>query len=169
MILVGLFFVGGCSKSSNNNSSGKDSIYYSPWQSLSMSPTDAGDTIYAGNITAPSITAAVVSHGAVVTYLGAPGYPNTGDTAAESAVDFGLYTTLIPGNIQLSSYGLDNDLSTNNSGFLFRYVVIPGTVLASTSLGSFTQQQLSKMSFTELQKAANTPVQNASGAKPVTP
>jgi hypothetical protein len=165
--IVGLFPMVGCNKT--NTTVVKDSVYYSPWMSIAMSPTDAGDTIYEGSISAANVTASIVSGGAVVTYLGEPGYPSTGDTAAETALDFGLYTTLTPGSIQLTSYGLDNDFSTLVSGLVFRYVVIPGTVLATTSLRNYTQQQLSKMSFTDLQKAANTPVLSTSGAKPVTP
>lgn len=117
---------------------------------ITMSATDAGDTAFTGTVSASNITAAIVSGGAVLTYLGEPGYPAAGDTAAESAVDFGLYSTLVPGSIELESFGYENDFSTVNSGFLIRYIVIPGNVLATTGL---TRQQLKSMNFTEVTKA----------------
>jgi hypothetical protein len=144
---IGAVSMFSCSKSNNNSTSTKDTVYYSPWLTITMAPTDAGDTAFAGTISAASITATILSNGAVITYLGEPGYPSTGDTAVESAVDFGLYSTLVPGSIQLQSFGYGNDFSTSNSGFVFRYVVIPGTVLETTGL---TRQQLKSMSYTEV-------------------
>lgn len=143
----------GCTKNNNSTTVVKDSVYYSPWTTIAMSPTDAGDTIFTGTISASHITASIVSSGAVLTYLGEPGNPATGDTAAESTVDFGLYTTMVTGSIQLLSFGAGSDFSTSNSGFVFRYVVIPGTVLATTKL---TPQQLKAMNYTEVTKLLNT-------------
>jgi hypothetical protein len=151
--VIGLFSVIGCSKSNNTTTVVKDSVYYSPWLNISMSPTDAGDTAFTGTISASRVTATIVSSGAVLTYLGEPGTPSTGDTAAESAVDFGLYTSLVPGSIELLSLGYGADFSTDNSGFVFRYVIIPGTVLETTKL---TPQQLKSMSYTEVTKLLNT-------------
>jgi hypothetical protein len=152
-IVIGLFSMIGCTKNNNSTTVVKDSVYYSPWTTIAMSPTDAGDTIFTGTISASHITASIVSSGAVLTYLGEPGNPATGDTAAESTVDFGLYTTMVTGSIQLLSFGAGSDFSTSNSGFVFRYVVIPGTVLATTKL---TPQQLKAMNYTEVTKLLNT-------------
>jgi len=156
--VIGLFSLIGCSKSSNSTTVVKDSVYYSPWMTIAMLPTDAGDTAYGETVSASNITAAIVSGGAVLTYLGEPGYPSTGDTAAESAIDYGLYSIIVTGGIQLSSFGYGNDFSTNNSGFLFRYVVIPGTVLATTKL---TPQQLKSMNYTEVTKLLGTVTKQA--------
>ena len=144
--VIGVFSLIGCSKS-NSSTSTKDSVYYSPWLTITMAPTDAGDTAFTGTISASSITASVVRGGAVMTYLGSPGFPSAGDTAAESAVDYGLYSSFVLGSIDLLSFGYGNDFSTSNSGFVFRYVVIPGTILETTGL---TRQQLSKMNYTEV-------------------
>ena len=146
-LAIGVVSMVSCSKSGSTTITTKDSVYYSPWMTISMSPTDAGDTAYVETISASSVTAAVVSGGAVLTYLGEPGYPSAGDTAAENAIEFGLTTTLIPGSIELESYGYLNDFSTGNSTLLVRYVVIPGTVLETTGL---TRQQLKSMNFTEV-------------------
>lgn len=155
VIVIGLFSLVGCSKSGSTTVV-KDSIYYSPWLSITMLPTNAGDTTFAENVSASTVTASVVHSGAVLTYLGEPGYPAAGDTAAESAIDFGLYATLVTGSIQLTSFFAD--FSTSNSGLVFRYVVIPGTVLATTKL---TPQQLKSMSYTEVTKLLGTRTKNA--------
>jgi hypothetical protein len=125
-----------------------------------MAPTDAGDTIYTGTVSASHITASIVHSGAVLTYLGIPGDPAAGDTAAESAIDYGLYTTLVTGSIQLTSLGYLNDFTTSTGpyGFVFRYVVIPGTVLATTKL---TPQQLKSMNYAEVTKLLGTVTKNA--------
>lgn len=158
VILVGLFALVSCSKSNNSTTVVKDSVYYSPWLTIAMAPTDAGDTIYTETISASHVTASIVRGGAVISYLGEPGFPATGDTAAESATDFGLFTTVAPGSVELSSFGLGNDFSTSNSGLVFRYVVIPGTVLATTKL---TPQELKSMSYTEVTKLLGTGTKNA--------
>ncbi|HLZ88190.1 MAG TPA: hypothetical protein VKQ52_13140 [Puia sp.] len=152
--LSSLFSVVGCKKTTTNVV--KDSVYYSPWLTISMKATDAGDTAYYQDITAKTVTAAVIRSGAVLSYLGSPA---SGDTTVAPASDYGLYQLLNVGNIEIESFGYLNDFSTSNSSLLYRYVVIPGNVLASTSLKNFSQQQLSKMTFTDIQKAASTPVQ----------
>jgi hypothetical protein len=155
----------GCSKSNNNSTSTKDSVYYSPWLTIVMSPTDGGDTTFTGTISASNITAATVRGGAVLTYLGEPGFPNAGDTAAESAVDFGLYSTLVPGSIQLLSFGFGNDFSTSNSGFVFRYVVVPGTVQVTDESGavhSYTASQLKLLNYQSVAKILNLPGRSSS-------
>ena len=148
--VIGFFSLIGCSKSNNNNnSSGKDSIYYSPWMTITMLPTDAGDTIYEENISAPALTSAVAADGAVVGYLGEPGFPSTGDTTVESAIDFGLYTSFTTGSIGLTSFGYLNDFSTSNSSFLYRYVIIPGNVLTTKGL---TPKQARSLTYAEITK-----------------
>jgi len=146
--VIGFFSLIGCSKSNNNNnSSGKDSIYYSPWLTITMQPTDAGDTIYEENISAPALTSAVAADGAVVSYLGEPGFPSTGDTTNETALDFGLYTSFVPGTITLTSLGYLNDFT--NYGFLYRYVIIPGNVLTTKGL---TPKQARSLTYAEITK-----------------
>jgi hypothetical protein len=156
----------GCKKTTTTQVVSKDTVYYSPWMTISMNPTDAGDTAYTETVSASSITASVLSGGAVLTYLGSPGYPNAGDTAAESAVDFGLYSTLLPASIELESYGYMDDFSTDVSQFLFRYVVIPGTVLETTGL---TRTQLKSMNFTEITNVLNKASKQASSPAITTP
>jgi len=156
-ILVGIFSVtfSSCKKTTTNNIVSKDSIYYSPWVQISMTlqVQSNGDSLYFDNITAPAITAKVISQGAILGYYGYP--TQSGDTAMFDEAEYGSIAgvTYAPGSIQIEGY--DVDLSYNNNGFLFKYVVIPGSILAGTSLNGMTQQQLSKMSFTDIQKAIN--------------
>ena len=64
--------------------------------------------------------------------------------------------------IELQSYGYKRDYSTTNSGYIYRYVVIPGSVL-TTTLKDFSKDQLKKMSFTDIQKMISPSAQGVSG------
>ncbi|HEV2479582.1 MAG TPA: hypothetical protein VGS79_07950 [Puia sp.] len=153
-ILVGMFSVTSCTKKTTNTTVVQDSIYYSAWTPLSMTQSipAAGDTLYIQDITAPKITANIISKGAVVSYYGF--VTQSGDTAVFDEAEYGYQAgvTFAVGLIEVTGYNVD--LSYNAGGFLFRYVVIPGNVL-TTSFNGMTQQQLNKMSFTDLQKVIN--------------
>ena len=143
--VVTLISVGGCTKNTNNTYQTKDSVYHSAWTTLSMTASN-GDSLYTEDFTAKAVTASIVRSGAVLCYVG--GVLSSGDTAASPAVDYGLYSTFALGAIEVQSFGYKNDLS----GYLFRYVVIPGNVL-TTTFKNFSQDQLKRMSFTDVQKA----------------
>ena len=157
-----LFSVVSCTKNNNTTTVEKDSIYYSPWIKLSMTPTDAGDTAFYQVLSASHVTQNVLSTGAVLSYIGEVGVPNAGDTAVVDLLAANGTQFLTVGQIEIDSYYVDLSYSTN-APYLYRYVVIPGSILATTSLHNLTQQQLQKMSFTEIQKAASTPLQTSSG------
>jgi hypothetical protein len=151
-----MFSVTSCKKTTNNTTVVQDSIYYSAWSTLSMTQdvVSAGDTLYIQDITAPKITASVVSKGAVVAYYGY--VSQSGDTAVFNEAELGYESgvTFAVGLIEVTGY------NTDLSGALFRYVVIPGNVL-TTSFNGMTQQQLNKMSFTDLQKTINSAKQTS--------
>ena len=98
-----------------------------------------------------AVTQAIVSDGIVLGYLGAP--TSSTDTAAALAAEYGVYTTYAVGSVTIDSNpGDDNgagDISTSTSGFFFRYVVVPGSVLATNNL---TKQQAKSMSYTAITK-----------------
>jgi len=154
-IATGLVSSIGCKKSNNTTVvGGKDSIYYSPWITLNMgfSQIDpgTGDSAFEQVIAAKTVTAAIVSHGVVLTYV-VQGLTNNGDTVVSNAESI-LNPFLYVGSIDL--YGL-----ADFSGALFRYVVIPGNVLTTTSFKDYSVAQLKKLSYTEvngLLKAAAT-------------
>ena len=155
IFVIAMFSVTSCTKKTTNNTVVQDSIYYSAWTPLNMTQEipAAGDTLYLDEIAAPAITAKIISQGAVLGYYGYP--TQSGDTLISPESDYGLYAeiNITVGNIEVE--GFNTNLSYNAGGFLFRYVVIPGNVLASTSLKGMTQQQLNKMSFSDVQKAIN--------------
>ena len=161
--MIGMISLIGCTKTTNNTTVVKDSIYYSHWTELNTQlQVDAqNDSLYVQSITAPSITASIISSGAVIGYYG---YPNgSGDTAMFSEAEMSLIVPtqmlVSPGTIQILSVG---DLSYSaQAGYLFRYVVIPGDVLAGTSMNGMTQQQLNKMSFSDVQKAISSAKQTS--------
>ena len=127
---------------------------------------DSKDSVYYEDFSNKHITASVLSHGAILGYLG---YVNSsGDTIAESPYDFssfGVGQVFSVGAIEVFS-PYPNDLTYSASqgyGYLYRYVIIPANVLSNSSLKNLTQQQLQKMSFTDVQKAAQAG-QSASGS-----
>jgi hypothetical protein len=123
-----------------------------------MTPTD-GDSLYYQDFSASKITQSVLSTGAVIGYIGVPSSPNAGDTSITELYYWGAAEILSPGSLEVDASGYQNDLS----GLLYRYVVIPGSILTTTALHNLTQQQLQKMNFSDLQKAANTPLKGTSG------
>ena len=162
-LVIGMFSVISCKKTTTNNTVVQDSIYYSKWTPLLMTQEvdpSSGDTFYVQNITASAITANVISHGAILAYYGFPS--STSDTTVLSEAYMvgaaGTGLAFSPGEISITS-GADLTY-TSSSGYLFRYVVVPADVLA-TSFSGMTQQQLNKMSFTDLQKAINTTKQTS--------
>jgi hypothetical protein len=69
------------------------------------------------------------------------------------ASEYGVYTTYDVGSVTIDSYPADEggtgDWSTSTTGFLYRYVIVPGSVLATNNL---TKQQAKSMSFTQITK-----------------
>lgn len=161
------FFVTGCSKNNSNtpSSSSTDSVLYTNWAPLNMSGfvDNNADTFFAETIIAHSITSAVVEHGAVLTYL-----MNTdanGDTLTVAANT--VMTQLIyPDSIYLESDPpfIDSSSAVDYSGFNFRYVVIPGKILTTRSVGvgsgqgaTYTASQLQNMSYADVARIFNIP------------
>ena len=153
-----VFSVVSCTKNNNTTTVEKDSIYYSPWVTLAMTAAD-NDSLYYQDFTTSKITPSILSTGAVISYIGVPAQPSAGDTSVTDLIYWNAVQILSPGALEVDASGYLNDLS----GLLFRYVVIPGSILTTTSLHNFTQQQLQKMSFTDLQKAASIPLKTSSG------
>jgi hypothetical protein len=131
---------------------------------MSYSTTDSD---YEQSISAPILTQKVLSTSVILGYVGI--ITNTSDTATENASEF-FDQGFDIGQIELFS-GVD--FSTVTTGFLYRFMVIPGNTLTSTALHNYTRQQLEKMTFKDIQNAINTPVQGTSSgistAKPATP
>jgi hypothetical protein len=169
-----VFLMTGCSKGSQGpagpaGASGSDSVLHSAWITLSMTQNvDANsDTFYTQTITASALTSSVLSSDVVVSYVGVPGSGPNGTTGTDTLVvnvsdvytlTGGGYITqdLLPGIIELTS---NFDLSGN----LYRYVVIPSSVLTTSIFKQYTKDQIRSMDFNTITKLIN-----ASTTKPVT-
>jgi hypothetical protein len=153
---IGFFSIVGCSKSNNSTpASNSDSVYSSGWLNISMTiQTDQyGDTAYTETFTNSAITAAVVNDGIVLSYLGySTTSGSTTDTIAEQALEYNVLTNFQVGSVTIESFPIDDggygDLGAD--GLMYRYVIVPGSVLTTTGL---TRQQLKSMKYTEVTSA----------------
>ena len=159
-----------CKKTTTNNTVVKDSIYYSPWIAMSMQ-FDGTDSVYFESFTNSKLTASVVSSGAVLTYYGYPS--GTGDTVVLDQSTMALYTfsqvAFTVDSIEVQTpYPYDLTYSASQgAGYLFRYVIIPANVLSSTAYKNLSRDQLNHLSFTDVSKALNEPVEgNKAGTQP---
>lgn len=159
VLFLSLFSVSSCKKTYNTVV--QDSIYYSPWIPFNMK-FDSQDSIYYQDFTAKKLTAKVISNGVV---LGYGGYPAGKDTVIQSISEltalYGVQQVLWTDTIEVQSFA--NLTYTATSGLLYRYVIIPGNVLATTSLKNMSYQQLSKMKFTDIQQAIRKPEDASTG------
>ena len=157
--LASLFSVSSCKKTYNTVV--QDSIYYSPWIPFKMN-YDSQDTLYFQDFAAKKLTAKVISNGVV---LGYGGYPAGKDTVIQSLSEltaiYGVQQILWADTIEVQSFF---DLTyTATNGLLYRYVIIPGNVLATTSLKNMSRDQLNKMKFTDIQQAIRKPEDASTG------
>jgi hypothetical protein len=138
---------GGCKKTYTTVVQSKDSVFSSGWQEITTTYVSS-DSAYEATITNSAITQSIVSDGVVLAYLGYVSSAN--DTVGELAGEDGVYTLFTVGSLQvISPYG---DLTYSNSGFFFRYVIVPGSVLATNNL---TKQEAKSLSYTEITKLAS--------------
>jgi len=160
--------MGGCKKTTENITQGTDSVYSSGWfaPTLSVTTDQFGDTSYEALVTNAALTSSVVSNGVVLAYIGAVGNLTSStsqDTVAELATDYGVYTTVQVGTLLVQSLPTDDGGIGDfpQYGFFYRYVIIPGSVLATTGL---TPQELKSMSFTEVTQALGKAKKSGSAA-----
>lgn len=143
---------GGCKKTYTTVVQSKDTVSTSGW--LTISDTiyydNVGDTVYQETFTNSRVTQAIVSDGIVLGYLGAA---SGGDTAAALASEYAVYTTYDVGSVTIDSYPADENGTGDWTGSLFRYVIVPGSVLATNNL---TKQQAKSMSYTAITKLLST-------------
>jgi len=138
-----------------NGTNGTDSVLHSAWITLATTVdtfTNNGnpDSIFVDTIPATSITQAIIDSGLVVTYVqnlfnNDGSIVNTLTYAGFMEVDF------LVGQINI-------EVLSDISGAQFRYVVIPGSLLASSVFKGYTKQQIRTMDFataTKLTAEAN--------------
>jgi hypothetical protein len=147
----------GCKKTYNTTTVKTDSVFYSPWLTLNMQVffDNNGDSIYIQDFTTKNLGASVLTKSLVIGYLGFPNSNGT-DTIAENASEFAptFETVFLTDTVEVSS--VNYNFSTANSGYFYRYVIVPANVVST-----YSPADLKKISFTDLSKALNTPLQGA--------
>ena len=149
----------GCKKGDTGpvGPAGPDSVQYSKWTVLNMSPMDAGDTSFFEDFTVPALTQKILSKGAVLGYIGY--VSQSQDTVVEN-VSEAMAQLLAVGTIELQSYYVDF-----SQYFFYRYVIIPGSVSISSLPGSgsgqtYTVDELRKMSYLQVSQLLGMPTKN---------
>lgn len=132
-----LLSVAGCKKTYTTVV--KDSVYYSPWQSIALKFVSAGattaDSVFNQTVTAKSITQAVLDKGSVLVYI------TDGSGSYAEAANQGFIVVLAVGQIYLQTN------FTVPSSWKFRYVIVPGNVA--------TQSQTRHLSYSDASKLFN--------------
>jgi hypothetical protein len=147
--VAGIISMIGCTKNNTTTVYTKDSVFTSNWTTLAMDSSSATNGAWEQTISAPAVTASILDNGVV---LGYGAYVSSGtDTVVEQAIEFDLYQTFSVGSIFLQA-GFDN------SGLFYRYVIVPGSVLAGTKM---TPQELKSMTYTEVTKLLSTTAKQA--------
>jgi hypothetical protein len=143
---------GGCKKTYTTVVQSKDTVSTSGWLTIndSVYVDNLGDTSYQETFGNSHVTQAIVSDGIVLGYLGEA---SGGDTIAALASEYAVYTTYAAGSVTIDSYPEDDNGSGDWTGSLFRYVIVPGSVLATNNL---TKQQAKSMSYTAITKLLST-------------
>jgi hypothetical protein len=160
--VIFLYSATSCKKTTNNTTVVKDSIYYSPWNTISMS-FDNTDSFYYQDFNNSRITPSIIRSGAILGYFG---FPGQSDTSIQSAAEFDYIAVSELIGVGVLELQTATDISTSQTGALYRYVIIPGNVLATSSLKGMTKEQLNKMKFTDIQKALNNAQSSAAGNQP---
>ena len=148
--IIGLFSLISCSKSNNNTVTTPDSVFTSPWITLVMDSNSNTFQDWEELITAPAITSAILDDGVVLGY-GAYLDANN-DTVVSAAIEYDIFQTFYVGNISL-------DAGANDNGLWYRYVTIPGHVLATKGL---TPVQARSLNYAEITKLFPPAAKNAS-------
>lgn len=150
--IVALISFSSCSKGSKGDTgpagpAGPDSVFYSAWATLNAQGglDQQGDSLYQEGISASVITQDILDKGVVLTYVGV----GSGSTVTDiEPADNYLETDIEVGGIYLFS------TSNFTNEFEFRYVVIPGTILANdAAFKGLTPGQIKKMPYADLNTA----------------
>jgi hypothetical protein len=156
------FMVIGCSKGNTGPAgpAGNANVLHSAWITLSTT-FNATDSDYEESLTASAITSAIIDSGVVLSYLGIPGgAPNGTDTAVFSISE--ASTLISPISQELYVGGIYIYALSDYTGYLYRYVIIPGSVLTTGAFKQYTKAQIKTMSYSTIQKLIGTSVTSTS-------
>jgi hypothetical protein len=151
IIIMGMV---GCSKGSTGPAgpagpAGPDSVLYSSWITL-KSPYTNTDSLYDDTLTAPSITKRIIDSGVILSYIQYTDANNIVHIQPMASLGSIIFEDFTVGKINLASPNV------NLTGFLYRYVVIPGSKKTnSTTPGKvkgYTPEELKAMSYEQAQQ-----------------
>jgi hypothetical protein len=128
---------------------GPDSVLHSAWTQviLSMGVDANNDTFYSQNIAAASITQNVLDSSLIM------GYISYLDSAGQESIfnaSESFNITYSVGNVLLVDYF--GDLSYYNTGYSFRYVIVPGSILTNAAFKQYTKAQIKTMTYSQLEQ-----------------
>jgi hypothetical protein len=142
---------------------GPDSVYYSAPITLSSTQTidSSGNTVFVDTISAPELTASLVNTSTLEGYLDYP--TGFGDSSYIPAGYLNLEQFPEVGKIVLEAGG-------SFSGWIYRYVIIPGGVSISSANGKtvISPAALARMDYNTLMADLGVPVSSGKGAIKVT-
>lgn len=155
--LVVMLAIVSCSKTGSTGPAGPkgpagpDSVLHSAWISLNT-PLNTNDSLYEAVITASGLTSDILDNGVVLSYIGFPGSGTSGtDTAVFSISEASNLVAPISQALYVGE--IDLFAISDYSGTLYRYVLIPGTIVTNGIAGKkYTKQDLQKMSYADIQK-----------------
>jgi hypothetical protein len=151
VIVIGML---SCSKGSTGPAgpagpAGPDSVTYSPWITLNT-PFSTTDSFYEQNLTATSVTKAIIDSGVILTYI------NLNQTAGQyDVIPISSFSNEM---VESYSVGLINIIARDDfTGYSYRYVTIPGSVKAATNaadrkIKGYTIKELKAMPYAQVQQ-----------------
>jgi len=159
LVAFSIFLFTGCSKDGMQGPAGQDAtVYYSEWITPSAWSGTSGDWYF--DVNAPDITENIVEKGVVLAYVSLAGdlYDATSVRPLPAYAVGANWSFLIHqyGSIEFTC---DMTLKPPTTGNNFRFIAIPGTILAlkSALLKSKSGQDLRSMPYKDVCKLFNIP------------
>jgi len=133
---------------------GPDSVYHSNWINANLAGAldQNGDSVYFQDVPAPNITQGILDSGLIISYIST--LDQSGQfTDVEPLNGLPLYEDYLFGDIEYTTIPANQGgfgLTLNGSAAV-RYVVIPGSVLASTdAFKGMSKAQIKTMSYSKV-------------------
>jgi hypothetical protein len=137
-----------------NGTNGTDSVLHSAWITLTTTvdtfTTGGGtpDSVFLDTLVTPAITQAVLDSGVILSYV-----QNlfNNDGSIVNVLDYAGYL-----EVTYRAGEIDIAVMSDISGSQFRYVIIPGSILAqSAAFKDYTKQEIRKMDFATATRLVN--------------
>jgi hypothetical protein len=156
-VVVAFALVVSCKKGDTGarGPAGPDSVYHSAWVPLNLQ-LNTTDSLYEQTITASHLTSKILDSGVILSYIGIPGSGSNGtDTAVFSISEASTFFAPLSQYFFVGEIDLVSTADyTANLQPLFRYVLIPGSVLVTNSiLKGYSKEQLKAADYSVIANA----------------